>query len=213
MFDFITQGPSGPSGGNLSAPGLGLDETNNILVSVGSGFQERSPQTIILGLGPQTALETITTAQNLINENLSSYLLNRTGRRLRVRGNGIYTSEGTSTPTLTFELALGGTSVVSITTADASATASTDMPFAFDFEVLVVTPGNAADSSIEAHGKVACNITANTPAAAVATYLDTNTAAVTDINLESELALTVSIAASAEITSAQLRNAAIEVLA
>jgi hypothetical protein len=213
VFDQITAGPSGPSGGNLSSPGLILDRTNNVVLSVGDSRTESALQCVLVGLGPQTALTTITTAQNLINQNLGAWLLNRTGRRLRVRGNGIYTSEGTSAPVLTIALALGGTSLVSIATAAASTTLSTNMPFSFDFEVVTITPGAAAAAELEAHGAVIANISANTPAAAAVAYVDTNYAEIANINLESVLALTVSIAASAAITSAQLRNAAIELLA
>ena len=84
------------------------------------------------------------------------------------------------------------------------------MPFSFDFS-LSVAAGGASAATIEAHGEVKINITANTPAAAAATYLDGNTAVIGSLNLEQALTLAVTIAASLTVTSAQLLFATIEV--
>jgi hypothetical protein len=210
-FDQITQGNSGPTGGNTNSPGLTFDEANNLLSTVGKNFTEALLQAALLSLGPQTALTDVTTAQDLISTTLAGALLNRTLRRMRVRGKGIYTSAGTTTPTMTIALVLGGTTVVTITTAALSSTASANMPFKFDFEVVTITTGSAG--AIEAHGEVDANISADTPAAAAAVYLDTNDAETTAFNLTPALTLAVTVAASAELTSVQLRDAVIEMLA
>lgn len=210
-FELITSGPSNSSGQNPQATpnGLAFDKQNNLLATVGIAGLEQLCEAIIQSLQEQTALTAITAAQNLISLNLNSYLLNRTNRNVRIRGRGIYTSPGTTTPTITLAVVLGSTSLVSITTAGISSTASTNMPFAFDFNLSVATPGGSA-AQIEAHGEVKANISANTPAAAAAVYLDTNTAVVGSLNLQQALTLNVTIAASSTVTSAQLLSAQIE---
>jgi hypothetical protein len=211
-FATITSGPSNASGQNPSGVpnGLALDKQNALLSAIGTSGQEQLLTAVIVTLQEQTALTTITTAQKLITQALNAWLLNRVGRTVRVKGRGIYTSPGTTTPVLTFALKLGSTSLVSIATAALSATASTNMPFEFEFTLSTAVAGGAA-AQIEAHGKVACNITANTPAAAAATYLDGNTAVVGSLNLQQALELDVTIAADLTVTSAQLLYATIEV--
>lgn len=210
-FDYITEGPSNATGTNPNGPnGLGLDKQNNLVSSVGLSSSEQLLSAVIATLQEQTALTTITTAQNLISEALNSWLLNRVGRTIRIKGRGIYTSPGTTAPVLTFAVTLGGSSLVSITAAALSTTASTNMPFAFEFSLSVAASG-ATVASIEAHGELKLNITANTPAAAVATYLDGNTAVVGSLNLEQGLTLDVTLASTLTLTSAQLLFAQVEV--
>lgn len=210
MFDVITNGNSGPTGGQTSAPGTSFDQVNNLLSTVGNARTETLLMAAIEALGPQTALTAITVAQDLISFTLPSWLLNRTLRRMRIRGRGIYTSPGTTTPVITLALSLGGTGVCSIASAALSSTASANMPFAFEFEVVSIVTGAAG--AIEVHGKMQMNITANTPAAAAATYLDANDAETTAFSLEEELALLVTVAANSAISSLQLRDAVIEML-
>lgn len=210
-FDYITEGPSNATGTNPNGPnGLGLDKQNNLVSSVGLSSNEQLLSAVIATLQEQTALTTITTAQNLISEALNSWLLNRVGRTIRIKGRGIYTSPGTTAPVLTFAVTLGGSSLVSITAAALSTTASANMPFAFEFSLSVAASG-ATVASIEAHGELKLNITANTPAAAVATYLDGNTAVVGSLNLEQGLTLDVTLASTLTLTSAQLLFAQVEV--
>jgi hypothetical protein len=73
----------------------------------------------------------------------------------------------------------------------------------------VVTLGAAA--TIESHGRLNANI-GTVAAAAIATYLDTNTAVSAAVNLLGAATLSVTIAASAAIPSAQLRSVRLEKL-
>jgi hypothetical protein len=133
-------------------------------------------------------------------------------RTVLVTGTLVYTSPGTTSPTISIALKLGATTLCTITTAAISTTASTNLPIQFAFQLGVVSAGAAG--TIETHGAVNANITANTPAAAVASYLDTNTAVSSAVDLTSQLALTVTIASSgAGITGATLRQGAVEVVA
>jgi hypothetical protein len=210
-FEYITTGPSNASGDNSNGPNaLGLDQQNNLVSSVGTSFTEQLMSAVLAVFQEQTALTTITTAQNLLSQALKSYFLNRLNRTLRIRGRGIYTSPGTTAPVLTFAVTLGGTSLVSISAAALSITASTNMPFEFDFSLSVAATGNAA-AEIEAHGSLKINISANTPAGAIAEYLDDNTAVVGSLNLGEALTLDVTIASTLTLTSAQLLFATIEV--
>lgn len=209
-FDQITSGPSGPTNGNNNSPGLTLDTTNNIVASVGTSHTESIFQATLALFQGLAALTTITAAQNLISKALGSYLLNRAGRTIRVKGWFIYTSPGTTTPTITVALVLGATTLCTITTAALSSTASTNMPVQFEFVFSTVTTG--ATGTIEAHGSVSANISANTPAAATVQYSDTNTAVSSAVNLQSALTLAVTLAASSTITSAQLRLGTIEIV-
>jgi hypothetical protein len=83
------------------------------------------------------------------------------------------------------------------------------MPVQFSFIFTVASTGSSG--TIEAHGFINANISANTPAAASNTYNDTNVAVSSAVNLTSALALQIQISASLAITSAQLRQLAIEV--
>lgn len=212
QFETISSGPSNASGQNPGAApnGLALDKANNLVCSVGTAGTEQLLTAVIKTLQEQTALTAITTAQNLLSFTAPAFLLNRLNRTLRIKGRGIYTTPGTTTPAVTLAVNLDGTtSLVSIATAALSGTASTNMPFEFEFTLSTAATGSAA-ASLECHGKVACNISANTPAAAVATYLDGNTAVVGTLNLQTQHVVNVTIAADSAVTSAQLLFATIE---
>jgi hypothetical protein len=209
--DRITSGPLTAAGTNpYDQQALVLDAQNNILETSGSSralAAARSAQAVI---GAQTALATVTTAQNLISRNLNAGVLNKLGRTFIIKGWLIYTTPGTTTPTLTIALTLGGVTLISIVTAGLSATASTNMPTYFEFTFQTVSTGPTG--TIEAHGQVNANISANTPAAALAQYVDNNIAVSSAVNLNSALALAVTVAGSSAITSIQLRQATIEVV-
>jgi hypothetical protein len=207
-FESITKGPSGPTSSNLALTpnGLGLDQQNNVVVSVGSAGTEQALQTALLVLQAQTALTAITTAQNLISQALNAGFLNRKNRTLQITVFGIYTTPA-GTPTLTFAVTLGGVTLCSITTA-ATAGSGTNIPFQLSFTISTAATGSSG--TIESHGSVSAGITA-TATAAVAEYVDTNVAVSSAVNLTTALTLLVTIAASSTVTSAQLRLATIEV--
>jgi hypothetical protein len=164
-----------------------------------------APATLQL-TGAQTALTTITTAQTMDSFSLPAGLMNSTSRTLQVCFAGVYTSPGTTAPTLTFALKIGSSvTPISITSAALSTTASTNMPFQGCFDVKTAAIG--ATGNDEAHGYADVNISANTPAAAVARYLDTNTAVSSNYDHTVANTAVLSIGASLTVTSAQLRYA------
>jgi hypothetical protein len=210
MFARITQGSGNPTAVDTNKQALILDSKNGIVETVRDDGAVMAHQTSLFVQSAQTALATITTAQNLFNQTLAKNTLNKLGRTLYISGSLIYTSPGTTAPTLTIALVLGAVTLCSITTAALSTTASTNMPVQFSFLLNVVSTGAAA--TIEAHGQVTANISANTPAAAAVSYLDTNTAVSSAVDLTAANALKVTIAASLTVTSAQLRQLTVEVV-
>jgi hypothetical protein len=167
-------------------------------------------RTRLLTLQEQVALTAITTAQTLMSQAMAAGLLNVKNRTLRVKGSLIYSTTSTNVATITIAIKLGSTTLCTITTAATNTAASTGLPIQFEFLISVATIGNAAASAIEAHGKVDANISANTPAAAIASYLDINAAVVTGVDLTVAETLAVTIAASAAVPSAQLLLASID---
>lgn len=167
---------------------------------------------VVLKVTPaQTALTTITTAQTLDSLTLPTGALNVVGRALRVCFDGVYTSPGTTAPTITVALKIGSSvTPISVTSAGVSTTASTNMPFKGCF--VVSTAAIGATGTDEAHGELDVNITANTPAAAFAAYADTNTAVSSTYDHTASNTATLSIATSLTMTSATLRMATWELL-
>ena len=209
-FELITDGPVNATGvASQAAPnGLILDQTNNVVSSVGKSAQSQALRTAIAVIPAQPVLDAITVAQALFTQELAGYFLNQRGRTLEVSGFGVFTTPA-GTPTVTIALSLGGVALCSITTA-ATAGAGANIPFQFEFTLSTASTGAAG--TIESHGTLSIGITA-AAAAALAEYGDTNTAVSAAVNLTEELALEVSIAGSTTITSAQLRLATIEVVA
>jgi hypothetical protein len=157
-----------------------------------------------LVLPAQTAKTAITTAQTLLSFAFAAGALNVIGRKLRVKGVLIYSTTAANVATISFALKLGTVTLCTITTAATNTTASTSLPIHFEFELTVVTLG--ATATLESHGRVEANI-GTTAAAAVAVYLDTNTAVSSAVNLTAAETLSVTIAASAAVPTAQLRSA------
>lgn len=205
-----TSGPATATGKNTNIGALIQDRTNNIAETVGVGGVAQALMSALYVLTAQTALTAITTAQNLFNQTLGAQVLNKTARKIRIKGRIIYNSTGAAVATITLAVKFGGVALVSITTAATDTAASTGMPIDFEFTLTTVTTGTSG--TIEAHGKVTANISANTPAAAAVTYLDTNVAVSSAVNLNIAEALVVTIAASAAIPSAQLREMTVEVV-
>lgn len=209
QFAGVTSGPN-TNTACQSAPALYFDQQNSVLSTCGTTHIASVNQKAMATFSAQTAVTTVTTAQTMASLALNANMQNVAGRTLRICGYGIYTSPGTTTPTLTFQITEGGVTPVAITTAGVSSTASTNMPFNFCFDLTTVATGTSG--TLEAHGAVSCNITANTPAAAQATYQDTNTAVSSAINLFNANTLAVQVAASSTITSVQLRQLTIELI-
>ena len=210
-FAQITQGPATATGKNPNKQALILDRQNNILSSVGDGGVASVCQSVRQLLNAQTALTAITAAQTFYTITLNPGEMNTLNRTYVLSGYALYTSPGTTTPTITFVLSLGGVTLATIVTGPVSATASANMPIQFEFVITVVSTGSAA--TVETHGEVDINLTANTPAGILSYYPDTNNAVSAAINLQNAAALTLTIAASSTITSAQMRQVWLEVAA
>jgi len=210
-FSKISKGPANAAGTSTSPQSLQMDRQNTIVEAVGDAGTAVALQSSFLIYGPQTALTSITTAQNLFSQSLNAGVLNKLNRILQITGSLVYTSPGTTTPTISIAVVLGSVTLCTITTAAISSTASTNLPIQFFFTLQVTTTGTSG--ALEVHGNVSANITANTPAAAVAAYLDTNTAASSTLDLTAAQTLKVTIASSgAGITGATLRQALVEVI-
>lgn len=185
------------------------DVTNNDLYISGASHKTHLLRKMSLSQIPQTALTAITTAQTLLSVTYNAGGLNYQNRRIRVTGTLIYSTTTANVATISIALTLGGVTLCTITTAATNTTASTNLPIQFEFELVVVTLG--ATATIESHGQVLANI-GTVAAAAVAAYLDTNTAVSSAVNLLAADTLTVTIAASAAVPSAQLRSGTVEKL-
>jgi hypothetical protein len=205
----------GQGGSYDDAGALIADAQNGILSMVtgtlGAPSGKVSAQSALYIIPTQTAVTAITTAQTLFSKALNAGALNVAGRTGLFTAYGIYTSPGSSTPTMTFALTLGGVTLMTVTTAAISTTASTSLQWQFTCQFTVVTAG--ASGTIEAHGNVGVNISANTPGAALAEYADQNTAVSSAVNLTTALTIALTIAASSTVTSAQLRLGSIELTA
>lgn len=209
QFARVTQGPDqvAKCGGPNT---LQIDSASGVVQSCGLGQNPLTHQVAIASVSAQTAVTSVTTAQTMYSLALPANFQNVAGRTLRICGYGVYTSPGTTTPTITLQITEGGVTPVAITSAGVSSTASTNMPFQACFDLTTVATGTSG--TIEAHGQIAINISANTPAAAMTTYDDTNTAVSSAINLNSANTLAVQVAASGTITSVTLRQLTIEVI-
>lgn len=208
QFTSITLGPTN-SYQCTSQPGLYFDQQDNILASCGKGLDLNTAETALAVFTPST-VTAVTTAQTLASLALGANVQNIVGRTLKVCGFGVYTSPGTTAPTLTIQVTEGGITPVAITTAALSTTASTSLPFQFCYRITTASKG--ATGTLEAHGYLNANISANTAAAAVATYLDTNTAVSSAVNLTAANTLAIQVVASSALTSVSLRQASIEVV-
>lgn len=209
--DRVTQGTLSSDGLNhFDQAALVHDALNNILETSGNSHVLQALQTAIAVLPAQVALAAITAAQNLISLALNAGVLNKLKRTITVSGSLIYTTPGTTTPVLTIALVIAGVTVCTISTAALSATLSTNMPVQFMFEVSIASLGAAG--TVEAHGNVTANISANTPAAAATEYMDTNTAVSAAVNLLAATNLQVQVSANSVITSIQLRQATVQVV-
>ena len=207
--DKVTYGPPNAQGVNLfDQKAVVLDQINGVGYFSGStnGRKLMLAMGAPLVLPPQTALTAITTAQQLLAFTFQAGALNVVTRKLRVKGVLIYSTTIANVATISFALVLGGVTLCTITTAATNTAASANLPIAFEFELTVVTLG--ATATIESHGRVEANI-GTAAAAAAAVYLDTNTAVSAAVNLTADATLSLTIAASAAVPSAQLRSATV----
>lgn len=206
--DTITLGPPAASQ-VVGTEGLILDRSNNVLYSFGQGLAAAAMRAAMLVLGPQTALTAITTAQTLLSKAFGAGFLSVVGRTLHVRIYFIYTTAGTTQPVITFALTLGGVTLCSIPTVALSATAGTNLGGMVEFDLTVATAGSAG--TIEAHGFTLANF--STAGSGSGGFNDTNAAVSSAINLTTALTLTATVAATLAVSSLQVRQATVEVVA
>jgi len=196
------------AGGNTICP-FGSNYTLTSLTSTGLAVPGANTAGVInFTAGPQTAVTSVTTAQTMLSVSVANGAQNVQGKKVHCVSHGVYSFAGGSTPTMTFSVTEGGQTPVTITSAAINTAASTNLPWEFDFDLTTTTTG--ASGVLESHGKLDLNITANTPAAAVATYHDTNSAATTAFSLAQANTLAFQVAASGSISSVTLRDASCE---
>lgn len=209
--DRVTQGPLNSTGTNpYDQQALLLDARDGTLSISGTSRKIHVMRKCVTTFLTQTALAAITTAQNLLSFAFNSGALNVVNRTIVVRGYVIYSTTVGNVATISIALTLGGVTLCTITTAASNTAASANLPLQFEFELNVVTVGTTA--TIESHGKVLANL-GTVAAGAASDFLDTNVAVSAAVNLVSAATLTVSIAGSAAIPSAQLRRATVEITA
>jgi hypothetical protein len=199
---------SGPATGAFDSPGsIVVDQVSGALSVVTQTQVAQVARTRLLTLQEQTALTAITTAQNLLSYAFKPGALNVKNRTIRIRGSLIYSTTAGNVATITVAVKLGSVTLCSITTAATNTAASTNLPILFDFTLAVATTGAAG--TIESHGKVDANI-GTAAAGSTTSYLDTNSAVSSAVDLTAAQTLTVTIAASAAVPSAQLLQASID---
>lgn len=210
-FAQISQGPPSTTGKVTSPQGLYLDRQNNIVGSAGDGNVYAAHQMSRDLRNAQSALTAVTTAQTLWSKTLNPGELNMVGRCYTLSGYGIYTFAGSSTPNITFVLSAGAVTLATIVAGPLNTAASTNMPFDFNFQISTVSTG--ASGTLEVHGDVDMNLTANTPAGVMSYFRDVNAAVSGAVNLLTAETLTLTVAAGNAIGSIQLRFATLEVTA
>lgn len=207
-FAKTTFGPPAPGTTDTNKGALIADVQTPAVEMVDTQGNTHGMESTLLLLQAQTALSTITTAQNLFTLAFLAGALNKTNRALRVRGMLIFASSGSVA--ITIALKLGTVTLITIPTAAISASASNAQLY-FDFLISVATTGSSG--TLEAHGTVSAQLGATNTAVISAPYGDTNTAVSSAVNLTSALTLAATIAAaSGGITSAQVRQALVELV-
>ena len=209
-FAKTTLGPPAPAGTDTSKGGMIADVQNGIAETVDSSGNTHGVQSSYLILLAQTALTTITTAQNLISQAFLAQALNKLKRTLQVSGALVYTSPGTTGVTLTFVLKLGSVTLATVVLPTGNTAARTNAPIQFQFTIQVASTG--ASGTLEAHGNVAADLNA-AAASGVTECFDATTGVSSAVDLTAAQTLTLSIACSGvTLTSATLRAAQIEII-
>lgn len=182
-FALVTEGPFNASGNTPQAAPQGflLDKQNNLLTTVGLSGTESLPAQRLFTVGPQAAITTVTTAQNLWSQALNSYLLNRTNRTLRIKGRVFYSTTSSNTATITLALTIGTVTLCSIATTATNTAASSNLPIDFEFVVTVVY-SNGTTSALISYGSVSAEL-GTSVATAIAKFLDSNIGAVNTITV------------------------------
>src|SRR5271165_4984361 len=193
-FAKTTFGPPAPGTTDTNKGALIADVQEGVVEMVDTQGNTHGLRTTLSLLQAQTALATLTTAQTMFTLALLAGALNKTNRTLRVSGAGIFTTAGT--PTIAVAIKLGTVTLVTITS-PTIANAQTNGQFSFEFLISVATSGSSG--TLEAHGELCVQGGANLTAA-VAQYVDQNTAVSSAVNLTSALNLVATLAASTTVS-------------
>lgn len=116
----------------------------------------------------------------LMSATLPITLANAVGKTLRVFAAGTYNTNAAGTPALTFVVAIGGTNVLTWTTA---ATTGAQANFPWETESYITVVSNGATATVEAHGNLQITLGSNAQANC-STILDNNSAVSGSINLQ-----------------------------
>lgn len=206
-FAKATFGPPAPGTTDTNKGALIADIQTPAVEMVDTQGNTHGVESTLLLLQAQTALATITTAQTLMSLAFLAGALNKTNRTLRISGTIIYTTTSTSF-TVSIAIKLGTVTLCTITSATIT-NAQTNGQLSFEYIVSVAATGSSG--TLESHGELTVQ-GGSTLGAAVAQYADQNTAVSSAVNLTSALTLVATIAASASMSSAQLRQGLIEVI-
>jgi hypothetical protein len=205
-FSKTTFGPPAPGTTDTNKGALIADVQTPAVEMVDMQGNTHGVESTLLLLQAQTALSTITTAQNLFTLAFLANALNKTNRALRVSGAVVFTVSA-GTPTCTIVIKLGSVTLATITTA--ALAASTGGQIYFEFLLSVAASGSSG--TLECHGTVQAQLSTSL-GTALPQYGDQNTAVSSAVNLTSALTLAVTIAASTTMASAQLRQGLVEVV-
>ncbi len=205
-FAKTTFGPPAPGTTDTDKGALIADVQTPAVEMVDTQGNTHGIESTLLLLQAQTALATITTAQNLFTLAFLAGALNKTNRAIRVSCTLVFTVS-TGTPTVAIAIKLGTVTLATITSAALQAV--TNGQVAFEFLISVASTGSSG--TLETHGEISVQLGAtNTPA--MAQYNDINTAVSSAVNLTSALTLAATIVGSTTIAAATVRQALVELV-
>lgn len=208
-FAKTTFGPPAPTGLDTNKHSLIADIKSGVIEMVDDAGVCHGIQTALLVLQAQTALATITTAQNLFSQALAAGALNKKGRTLQISGTLIFSTASANTPTIAIALKLGSVTLCTLTSA-AVAASITNGQLQFQFTISIATTGAAG--TIESHGDLFAQLSAAL-GTALASYADPNVAVSSAVDLTAAQSLVATITgAGGTILAAQLRQLVIEVV-
>lgn len=200
-------GPPAPLGTDTSKGALLGDVQNGVAEMVDGAGNTHGIESTLKAFIPQTALTTVTTAQNFFSVALNAFQFNKLGRLFQVTGQAVFTTANAAT--FTIALTLGGVTLCSIVAGAATAAAITNGQLYFNFVCIVVTTG--ASATLETHGSISVQLSGTTTTA-VPQYMDGNTAVSSAVNLTAAANLIANVAASAAVSSITLRQCWLEVI-
>ena len=172
-------------------PGDGVswyDASQLTLYTKMNGVQAANQQVLGVNVTAQTATNPSSTS-NLMSVALPANTMNVVGKTIRIKANGVYNVQGT--PTLTFNVGLGATGVLSFISG-ATTNAAVNMPWDIVADITTLTAGTSG--AVVSGGKAAITLGTNA-ALATTTYMNIP-AGNTAFNCQSVGNVTVSVLSS-----------------